>query len=583
MIPMPNLGGIGDIILIQNLKTGNYYIDVFIILLFLFLLHNTEILSYLTHGINIIYTMNRETIRQMYMNLKKGNMHRILYQGNQYIVGYHSMNIHITYPCPIIHILDYYTDIIEAKRKKKEINGLIMNLKYIEIVDKNNNTAKIYSPRTNLPIEIENGIFVLIEKINTHRGDSKNSDVREFKKLNFTLLMDKSKPIDVMYNFIEKCEKTYNKKIEDKMTDKIYIYEFIQSEKSNSNSEDDYGYQQEQKLSNILCSEYQLNTTKDLKKNCFFTDVDKIINRIDFFVNNKAWYEVRGIPYQLGFLFYGPPGCGKTSTMKAIAKILDRHIINVNDIDKIKKVSDLKNIFYGEYINGRYIPTHKRLYVIDEFDKILDTISEKPVSTNDAATAAMKAMSANLLSGIMGFSGVGNMSDTSSVIVVDSDSSSNDSKSGDGDMNKDKGGGSGSGESFKKKKSGNSSGTMHGPANLVKTKSVINDADILTILDGLVETSGRIIICTANDPSKIGEPFKRPGRLDEHIEFTKCTRKMIIQLLELFYSTVLSVEHKEKISNMENNLHLKYSPAEINKFCFNNIENMDAVISEILE
>lgn len=588
MIPMPNLGGIGDIILIQNLKTGNYYIDGCIILLFLFLLHNTEILSYLTHGINIIYTMNRETVRQMYMNLKKGNMHRIMYQGNQYIVGYHSMNIHITYPCPIIHILDYYTDIIEAKRKKKEINGLIMNLKYIEVVDKNNNMAKIYSPRTNLPIEIEDGIFVLIEKFNTHRGDSKNSDVREFKKLNFTLLMDKKKPIDVMYNFIEKCEKTYNKKIEDKMTDKIYIYEFIQSEKCNSNSDDDCGYQQEQKLSNILCSEYQLNTTKDLKKNCFFTDVDKIINRIDFFVNNKAWYEVRGIPYQLGFLFYGPPGCGKTSTMKAIAKILDRHIINVNDIDKIKKVSDLKNIFYGEYINGRYIPTHKRLYVIDEFDKILDTISEKPATTNAAAAnAAMKAMSANLLSGIMGLSGVGmggNMSDTSSVIVVDSDSSSNDgnyNKSSDGDMNKDKGGSNG--ESFKKKKSGDSGGMLHGPASLMKTKSVINDADILTIMDGLVETSGRIIICTANDPSKIGEPFKRPGRLDEHIEFTKCTRKMIIQLLELFYSTTLSVEQKEKISNMENNLHLKYSPAEINKFCFNNIENIDAVISEILE
>jgi hypothetical protein len=588
MIPMPNLGGIGDIILIQNLKTGNYYIDGCIILLFLFLLHNTEILSYLTHGINIVYTMNRETVRQMYMNLKKGNMHRIMYQGNQYIVGYHSMNIHITYPCPIIHILDYYTDIIEAKRKKKEINGLIMNLKYIEVVDKNNNMAKIYSPRTNLPIEIEDGIFVLIEKFNTHRGDSKNSDVREFKKLNFTLLMDKKKPIDVMYNFIEKCEKTYNKKIEDKMTDKIYIYEFIQSEKCNSNSDDDCGYQQEQKLSNILCSEYQLNTTKDLKKNCFFTDVDKIINRIDFFVNNKAWYEVRGIPYQLGFLFYGPPGCGKTSTMKAIAKILDRHIINVNDIDKIKKVSDLKNIFYGEYINGRYIPTHKRLYVIDEFDKILDTISEKPATTNAAAAnAAMKAMSANLLSGIMGLSGVGmggNMSDTSSVIVVDSDSSSNDgnyNKSSDGDMNKDKGGSNG--ESFKKKKSGDSGGMLHGPASLMKTKSVINDADILTIMDGLVETSGRIIICTANDPSKIGEPFKRPGRLDEHIEFTKCTRKMIIQLLELFYSTTLSVEQKEKISNMENNLHLKYSPAEINKFCFNNIENIDAVISEILE
>jgi SpoVK/Ycf46/Vps4 family AAA+-type ATPase len=167
------------------------------------------------------------------------------------------------------------------------------------------------------------------------------------------------------------------------------------------------------------------------------------------------------------------------------------------------------------------------------------------------------------------------------------DSSRNDRKGVDGENNTDNGGGGGGGggggDSFKKKKNGNSSGTMHGPANLMKTKSVINDADILTIMDGLVETSGRIIICTANDPSKIGEPFKRPGRLDEHIEFTKCTRKMIIQLLELFYSTTLSVEQKEKINNMENNLHLKYSPAEINKFCFNNISNLDNVVSEILE
>ena len=344
---------------------------------------------------------------------------------------------------------------------------------------------------------------------------------------------------------------------------------------------------------------------KDLRKNCFFTDVNKIINRIDFFVKNKSWYELRGIPYQLGFLFYGPPGCGKTSTIKAIAKMLDRHIINVNDIDKIKKVSDLKNIFYGEYINGRYIPTHKRLYVIDEFDKILDVISEKPATSSAAAAAAMKAMGANLLSGIMGLGGVGvggNMSDTNSVIVVDSDMSSNDSKSGDN--NKDKDSGAGINESFKKKKGGDSSGMLHGPANVIKAKSVVNDADILTIMDGLVETSGRIIICTANDPSKISEPFKRPGRLDEHIEFTKCTTTMVIQLIELFYGTSLSKEQVDILTNNgrmrdatnanvtvktdkgdnseEDGINYKYSPAEINKICFNNIENIDDAIHAIV-
>lgn len=612
MFPLPNLGGIGDILLLQNLKTGNYYIDSMLIILFLFLLHHSDIFTHVTKFINFVYSMNKETTKQMILNLKKGNMHRIFYQGNQYIVGYNSMHVNITYPEPIIHILDYFTDIIEEKRRKKEKNASIINLKYVEVIDKNNNIAKIYSPRTNLPIEIEDGMYLLIEKFNTHNNDSKRSDVKEFKKINFTLLMEKKKPIDTMYNFIEKCEKVYNKKIEDKMTDKIYIYEFLQSEKYiNSNNDDDYGYQ-DQKLSNIMCSEYLLNTTKDLRKNCFFTDVNKIIDRIDFFVKNKSWYEMRGIPYQLGFLFYGPPGCGKTSTIKAIAKMLDRHIINVNDIDKIKKVSDLKNIFYGEYINGRYIPTHKRLYVIDEFDKILDVISEKPVASSAAAAAAMKAMSANLLSGIMGLGGVGvgvgvggNISDTNSVIVVDSDTSSNDSKcGGDNNKDKDKDSGAGSNESFKKKKGGDSGGLMHGPANVMKTKSVVNDADILTIMDGLVESSGRIIICTANDPSKISEPFKRPGRLDEHIEFTKCTITMVIQLLELFYGTSLSKDQVDilKNGNIDKNtaiagdvgdaidansdgdhgINYKYSPAEINKICFNNIESIDDAIHAIV-
>ena len=165
MLPMPNLGGIGDIILIQNLKTGNYYIDAFIIILFLFLLHNSDVCKYLTNIINVIYSMNRESTRQLLMNLKKGNMHRIMYQGNQYTVGYSSISFVIQYPEPMIHILDYYTDKIDKMRKKTEKELSVINLRYVEVIDNNNNSSKIYTPRTNLPIEIENGIYLLIEKI----------------------------------------------------------------------------------------------------------------------------------------------------------------------------------------------------------------------------------------------------------------------------------------------------------------------------------------------------------------------------------------------------------------------------------
>lgn len=632
MFPMPNLGGIGDIILIQNLKTGIKYIDIAIIILFLCLLHHNEIYTHTLKFINFVYSMNKESLNQMSINLTKGDKHRILYQGHQYAVGYSSINIVIHYPDPIIHVLDYYSDKIDSKKRivdaknttvHKSITTLdkicscninsiidfcdncaykpnsysdknttnknatpIANLRYVEVVDKNNNAAKIYIPRTNLPIEIEDGVYLLIERVYTHR-ETKNSDFTDYKKVNFTLLMDKKRDISVLYSFISKCEKLYNKKIEDKMMGKIFIYEFLQSEAvggSKYNDDDSYGgNRQDQRLSNILCSEYQLNTTKNLRKNCFFTDVDKIIKRIDFFINNKAWYEARGIPYQLGLLFYGPPGCGKTSTIKAIARELDRHIINVNDIDKIKKVSDLKNIFYGDYINGRHIPTNKRIYVIDEFDKILDTIREVPINT---AAAAMGVMRANLLNGVMGIDAC-----DSGVISVDSDS---DSRANGGSGS---GGGAGGGndtsqgqDSGKKKRKNENA--VAGPVSLMKAKSVINDADILTIMDGLVEASSRIIICTANDPSKISEAFKRPGRLDEHIEFTKCTRKMICDLLELFYGTKLSEEQRNKLYHLDNSgIEYKFSPAEVNKMCFNNVDttgdtpnlkNMDEVIHKLV-
>ena len=117
MFPFPNLSGIGDILLIQSLKTGIYYIDITIIILFLCLLHHNEIYNHLLKFINFIYSMNKDTVHQMTVNLKKGDMHRIFYQGTQFINSYSSRNVVINYPDPIIHILDYYSDMIEAENK----------------------------------------------------------------------------------------------------------------------------------------------------------------------------------------------------------------------------------------------------------------------------------------------------------------------------------------------------------------------------------------------------------------------------------------------------------------------------------
>ncbi|KAF5305668.1 hypothetical protein FQA39_LY09157 [Lamprigera yunnana] len=48
------------------------------------------------------------------------------------------------------------------------------------------------------------------------------------------------------------------------------------------------------------------------------------------FIVNSSWYTERGIPYRRGYLLYGPPGCGKSSYITALAGELDYCICVLN-------------------------------------------------------------------------------------------------------------------------------------------------------------------------------------------------------------------------------------------------------------
>ncbi|KAG6930227.1 BCS1 -like protein, ubiquinol-cytochrome c reductase complex chaperone [Chelydra serpentina] len=50
---------------------------------------------------------------------------------------------------------------------------------------------------------------------------------------------------------------------------------------------------------------------------------EKIVQDVKEFINNPKWYTERGIPYRRGYLLYGPPGCGKSSFITALAGELE--------------------------------------------------------------------------------------------------------------------------------------------------------------------------------------------------------------------------------------------------------------------
>ena len=103
----------------------------------------------------------------------------------------------------------------------------------------------------------------------------------------------------------------------------------------------------------------------------FIKNKDEIIKDIDEFLSSEEDYQTFGHPYKRNYLFFGPPGNGKTSLISAIASQYNLNIylmsFSINITDEI-----FKKLISSLPING--------LLVIEDIDGLFDEKEKKQVS-----------------------------------------------------------------------------------------------------------------------------------------------------------------------------------------------------------